>query len=177
MGSEMCIRDSGDTVHVLVDRAEERRPEINRLLAENSISVIDLQPVSAGLEDIFVSQLSGREGRPERLGSAGKPLATTAKKDRQPENTIQVTDLSKKFGDFTAVDHVSFSIGRGEIFGLLGPNGSGKTTTIRMITGLLKPTEGNASVLGGDMTPQEAMDAVQALAETLPWIGVPQGEA
>jgi len=141
----------GDTVHVLVDRAEERRPEINRLLAENSISVIDLQPVSAGLEDVFVSQLSGREGRPERLGSAGKPLATAAKKDRQPENTIQVTDLSKKFGDFTAVDHVSFSIGRGEIFGLLGPNGSGKTTTIRMITGLLKPTEGNASVLGGDM--------------------------
>jgi ABC-2 type transport system ATP-binding protein len=150
----------GDTVHVLVDRVEKRRPEINRLLAENSISVIGLQPISAGLEDVFVSQLTGREERPESLSTARKSVDTAAKKDSQPETTIQVTDLSKKFGDFTAVDRVSFSIGRGEIFGLLGPNGSGKTTTIRMITGLLKPTEGNASVLGDDMS--KMADIVQA---------------
>jgi len=150
----------GDTVHVMVDRVEDRRPEIDRLLKENSISVIDLRRISAGLEDVFVTRLAGREERPESLSPAENPVDTAAKKGSPPETTIQVTDLSKKFGDFTAVDRVSFSVGRGEIFGLLGPNGSGKTTTIRMITGLLKPTEGNASVLDDDMS--KMADIVQA---------------
>ena len=61
---------------------------------------------------------------------------------------VQVDGLTKKFGDFTAVDHVNFQVRRGEIFGFLGPNGAGKTTTIRMLLGLIKPTEGTASVLG-----------------------------
>ena len=60
--------------------------------------------------------------------------------------TIQVNNLTKKFGDFTAVDKVSFSINEGEIFGLLGPNGAGKTTTISMLSTILKPTSGEALV-------------------------------
>jgi ABC-2 type transport system ATP-binding protein len=64
---------------------------------------------------------------------------------------VQVNGLTKKFGDFTAVDRVSFQVHRGEIFGFLGPNGAGKTTTIRMLLGLIKPTEGTASVLGHDI--------------------------
>ncbi len=142
----------GDTVHVMVDRAEERRAEINRLLKEHSISVIDLRRISAGLEDVFVTQLTGLEDKQKSRTAAENSVATVLKKDGQYETTIEVTDLSKKFGDFTAVDRVSFNIARGEIFGLLGPNGSGKTTTIRMITGLLKSTEGKAFVLGGDMS-------------------------
>ncbi len=62
--------------------------------------------------------------------------------------TIQTTDLVKKFGDFTAVNQVSFTVKKGEIFGFLGPNGSGKTTTIRMMLGLLRPTSGSIEVLG-----------------------------
>jgi ABC-2 type transport system ATP-binding protein len=62
--------------------------------------------------------------------------------------------LTKKFGDFTAVDHVSFTIERGEIFGFLGPNGAGKTTTIRMLLGLLRPTSGRAYVLSYDIVRQ-----------------------
>ena len=61
---------------------------------------------------------------------------------------IVVQDLTKKFGDFMAVDHVSFTVDAGQIFGWLGPNGAGKTTTIRMLLGLLKPTSGNTYVLG-----------------------------
>ena len=61
---------------------------------------------------------------------------------------IVVEDLTKKFGDFTAVDHVSFNVNAGQIFGWLGPNGAGKTTTIRMLLGLMKPTSGNTYVLG-----------------------------
>ncbi len=59
-------------------------------------------------------------------------------------NDIRVKDLTKKFNDFTAVDHISFTVESGELFGLLGPNGAGKTTTIRMLTGILRPTEGTA---------------------------------
>jgi ABC-2 type transport system ATP-binding protein len=64
---------------------------------------------------------------------------------------VEVVELTKKFGDFTAVDGVTFSIQRGEIFGFLGPNGAGKTTTIRMLLGLLAPTSGQATVLGYDI--------------------------
>jgi len=64
---------------------------------------------------------------------------------------IEARELVKKFGALTAVDAVSFAIGQGEIFGMLGPNGSGKTTTIRMLCGLLSPTSGEATVAGADV--------------------------
>lgn len=67
---------------------------------------------------------------------------------------LRVEDLSKTFGRFTAVDHISFAVDRGQIFGFLGPNGSGKTTTIRMLLGLLKPSAGVAEVLGLDIARQ-----------------------
>ena len=70
------------------------------------------------------------------------------------ENSVEVHQLTRNFGDFTAVDHISFEIPKGEIFGLLGPNGAGKTTTIRMLCGLLKPTGGEARVLGFDVAGQ-----------------------
>lgn len=61
---------------------------------------------------------------------------------------IRVENLLKKFGEFTAVDHISFQVGRGEIFAFLGPNGAGKTTTIKMLTTLLKPTDGALEIDG-----------------------------
>jgi ABC-2 type transport system ATP-binding protein len=70
------------------------------------------------------------------------------------EHSVVAEGLTKKFGDFTAVDHISFRIRTGEIFGFLGPNGSGKTTTIRMLLGLLRPTEGGGIVLGYDVVKQ-----------------------
>ena len=67
-----------------------------------------------------------------------------------PEPIIITENLTRRFGDFTAVDHVNFTVNPGEIVGSLGPNGCGKTTTIRMLLGLLEPTEGRATVLGFD---------------------------
>ncbi len=61
---------------------------------------------------------------------------------------VVVNNLTRKFGNFTAVDSISFSIPRGEIFGLLGPNGAGKTTTMRMLCGILQPTSGTATYSG-----------------------------
>ena len=66
------------------------------------------------------------------------------------ENAIEVTDLTKHYGNVTAVDGVTFRVAKGEFYGLLGPNGAGKTTTIRMLTGLTKPTSGTAKVAGKD---------------------------
>jgi ABC-2 type transport system ATP-binding protein len=64
---------------------------------------------------------------------------------------ITVENLTKKFGDFTAVDNISFEVGKGEIFGFLGANGAGKTTAMRMLCGLLKPTSGKGIVAGYDI--------------------------
>jgi len=63
---------------------------------------------------------------------------------------IYVENLTRRFGDFVAVDHINFEVNEGEVVGYLGPNGSGKTTTIRMLLGLLEPSEGEATVLGFD---------------------------
>src|SRR5213592_5047817 len=67
------------------------------------------------------------------------------------EPMIEVDRLTKRFGTFTAVDHVSFSVGKGSIFGFLGPNGSGKTTLIRMLCGMLEPSDGTARIGGHDI--------------------------
>jgi ABC-2 type transport system ATP-binding protein len=66
--------------------------------------------------------------------------------------TISVQHLTKRFGDFTAVDDVSFVVQKGELFALLGPNGAGKSTTIKMLTTLLKPTSGSLALAGHDVT-------------------------
>lgn len=68
---------------------------------------------------------------------------------------IKAHDLVKKFGDFTAVDHISFDVRKGEIFGFLGPNGAGKTTTIRVLCTLSRPTEGSGTVAGFDIVKED----------------------
>ncbi len=69
----------------------------------------------------------------------------------EADGAVVVEDLTKRFGDFVAVDQISFTIEEGEIFGFLGPNGAGKSTTIRMLAGLLLPSEGRATVAGMDV--------------------------
>jgi len=71
-----------------------------------------------------------------------------------PDPMIQCEGLTKRFGHFTAVDHVTFKVDKGSIFGFLGPNGSGKSTVIRMLFGLLEPTEGKCSIAGFDVATQ-----------------------
>src|SRR5947199_4825948 len=65
--------------------------------------------------------------------------------------SVEVENLTRVFGAFTAVDHISFRVRTGQIFGFLGPNGAGKSTTIRMLAGILPPTSGNGRVSGFDM--------------------------
>ena len=87
-----------------------------------------------------------------KLPSAQPPI--------HPSAAVEVSELSRHFGDFVAVDRVSFTVEKGEIFGFLGPNGAGKTTTIKMLTGLLSPTSGSARVAGHDVETQ--IDLIRA---------------
>lgn len=80
---------------------------------------------------------------------------------KRMDNIIEIRDLTKRFGRFTAVDGIDFSIRRGEILGFLGPNGAGKTTTIKMIIGLLKITEGDVFVKG--MNVKRDLKAIKAI--------------
>jgi len=72
----------------------------------------------------------------------------------ETEHAIEVSNLTKRYGDLIAVDHINFNVRKGEVFGFLGPNGAGKTTTIRMLTGISTPAEGTATISGFDIRRQ-----------------------
>ena len=101
----------------------------------------ELAPVAPRFEDAFVELLGGGPGGGSVIADCMPPV------DVPQEITVECTDLTRTFGDFTATDQVSFKVRKGEIFGLLGPNGAGKSTTFKMLCGLLKPTSGHAHVM------------------------------
>ncbi|MDL2216197.1 ABC transporter ATP-binding protein, partial [Desulfovibrio sp. OttesenSCG-928-M14] len=109
------------------------------------------QIAEARFEDAFIDILGG--------GPDGKSLLSDAITDKPDTGapTIEAKGLSKSFGDFTAVKDSSFSIRRGEIFGLLGPNGAGKSTTFKMLCGLLRPSAGQASIMGIDLAKSSSL--------------------
>ena len=141
----------GDTIHIMIDEGEKRRSEVKDLLEQENIIVQNIWNIPPSLEDTFVNRLTGLEEKPPNQNTHNSLAGASVKEKERSEIAIKVSDLTRKFGDFTAVDRVSFEVKGGEIFGLLGPNGSGKTTTIRVITGLLTPTSGSVHVLGQDM--------------------------
>ncbi len=104
-----------------------------------------LEPVAPRFEDAFMDILGGVCGRESELAKRAPQVAATS------EMVVVADHLTKKFGTFTAADQIAFQVPRGEIFGLLGPNGAGKSTTFKMLCGLLRPTEGKASVNGVDL--------------------------
>jgi len=124
---------------------------------ESGFQGMQYEPVEPRLEDAYVELLGGpRKGEsllargwpapsPLAAGGAGPPGAASA---RDAGALVRAVDLTRRFGDFVAADHVGFEVRAGEIYGLLGPNGAGKSTTFRMLCGLLKPTAGDASVAG-----------------------------
>ena len=115
--------------------------------AREAIAGLNATPVEPRFEDGFMVLLretaAHEAGVDIRLQRPLPPVAEGA--------VVEVRDLVKRFGNFTAVNHVSFEVRRGEIFGLLGPNGAGKTTTFRMLCGLLPPTGGILEIAGLDV--------------------------
>jgi ribosome-dependent ATPase len=113
-----------------------------RVLATGSPAELKAGTRAATVEDAFIALL------PEELRGDHRKLKIPPHLVLGVEPVITARDLTCRFGDFTAVDRVSFTIERGEIFGFLGSNGCGKTTTMKMLTGLLPPTEGQALLFG-----------------------------
>lgn len=131
----------GDAVRVVL-REGAGREEVDALADEVGAQ---LEPVQARFEDAFIDLLGGGPGGTSALAERMEPVKLDS------DIAVSCKDLTKRFGDFTATDSVSFEVRRGEIFGLLGPNGAGKSTTFKMLCGLLKPTEGEAHVVGHDL--------------------------
>ena len=131
----------GDAVRVVL-RDGAGRAEIDALADEVGAK---LEPVQPRFEDAFIDLLGGGPGGTSALAERIDPVKLDS------EIAVSCKELTKRFGDFTATDSVSFQVHRGEIFGLLGPNGAGKSTTFKMLCGLLKPTAGEAHVVGHDL--------------------------
>ncbi|BCS55291.1 ATP-binding cassette domain-containing protein [Geobacter sp. SVR] len=121
------------------------------------------------LEEVVIAAIGGKPSPPFTKGGPGgiSPLSQQAHPSQSPsgpfgsfvkgggmEPAVALDHLTKRFGDFTAVDGVSLTVDRGEIFGFLGPNGAGKSTTIRMLCGILTPTSGKGTVAGFDIVSQ-----------------------
>ena len=113
-----------------------------RVIAAGDTAQILAQTKASTLEEAYIALQ-----RPERRGDRTQ-LAIPELQPSDGPPAIAADNLTMRFGDFTAVDHVSFRIQRGEIFGFLGSNGCGKTTTMKMLTGLLPASEGRAELLG-----------------------------
>ena len=147
-----------------------------RLVLKPGASAPDLATLEAGsgaclkeveprLEDAFIDLLGGSHSGGSPLAERTDPVLLAPGQD--PEAVIEARALTRRFGSFTATDQVSFRVTQGEVFGLLGPNGAGKSTTFKMECGLLKPTEGQALVLGLDLkhSPSEARQHLGYMAQ------------
>ena len=117
-----------------------------KVIAQGAPKEILAQAQKTTLDDAFIALLP-----PEKRGQHQEVIVRPRAESDDKTPAIEAEGLTRRFGDFVAVDHVSFRIGRGEIFGFLGSNGCGKTTTMKMMTGLLPVTEGSAKLFGKPM--------------------------
>lgn len=145
----------------LVLRDAARPPDLSALDAGANAT---LEPAPPRLEDAFISLLGGGPGGESVLASV---MANIPQAAPGAPPVIEARALTKRFGDFVATDQVSFAVARGEIFGLLGPNGAGKSTTFKMECGLLKPSAGQALVMGVDLksSPVQARQKLGYMAQ------------
>jgi ribosome-dependent ATPase len=119
--------------------------DAGRVLATGTPAELMARTGTSDLEQCFIALL------PEEKRKGHKELTIPPRDTTRRELAIEARGLTQRFGDFTAVDHVTLSIERGEIFGFLGSNGCGKSTTMKMLTGLLPPTEGTATLFGSSV--------------------------
>jgi ABC-2 type transport system ATP-binding protein len=138
----------GDHIRVVTENTAP--PDLNILLP--GVSGVAMTPVPPRFEDSFVALLKAKSGSENVLPSTstGKIVSGIAQSDGG-KPVIEVNALQRRFGDFYAVNNLTFSVAKGEVFGLLGANGAGKSTTFRMLCGLLPPSGGTLRVAGANL--------------------------
>lgn len=139
----------GSVLRVYVDEAASEEAGKQVRAALDGLSVKEIRAIEPELEDAFVALLRQRKLAGESV--AQEPVTSLAELTPRDEIAIEAQGLTRDFDHFRAVDQVSFRVRQGEIFGLLGANGAGKTTVIKMLTGILQPTDGEGHVAGADM--------------------------
>lgn len=151
----------GDSVHLVCRDLETAQRKAREVLEKDGIPYGHMGEEKASLEDVFVSLLGQSRSEAQEPGDTGSTpgqAAGTALHMSHYANgkelAVRVKDLSRHFGDFVAVNRLSFEVPQGQIFGFLGPNGAGKSTTIRMLCGLLTPSGGEGTVGGFDVRTQ-----------------------
>ena len=144
----------GTNVHVVCEDYQATENEIKKILDGEHLEYDAIREMAPGLEDVFVSVLDEPEAEvDEKAVQAGESVKTIGT-DVVGDIAVTVENLTRRFGDFVAVNNVSFEVRKGEIFGFLGPNGAGKSTVIRMLCGLLTPSDGGGTVAGYDVNRQ-----------------------
>jgi ABC-2 type transport system ATP-binding protein len=137
----------GESVRLVMQ--SDARPDAARLLPDNKS--LSIHPVPPRLEDSFVTMLRKRRPKVAVMKSPGAMTAKPVRSTNGAGPVIDVENVKRRFGDFYAVKGVTFRVDRGEVFGLLGANGAGKSTMFRMLCGLLPATEGSLRVAGLDL--------------------------
>lgn len=135
----------GDHLDVMVKDATAGEKLTRETLQRAGIDVVSIETASPTLENTFVAMLRHVE---DEVRAKAFPVKREFQKRPTEAIAIGARELTKTFGAFTAVDHVSLEVRYGEVYGLLGANGAGKTTTIKMLCGLLEPTDGTAELAG-----------------------------
>jgi ABC-2 type transport system ATP-binding protein len=158
ISAALSVNVFGDSVHVVCPDAVVAAGQVADALAAHKMTAEDIREIAPSLEDVFVSTL-GRGAPGPAAASEAASEATSAPPSAvltcpSGDAAVEVAGLTRRFGDFTAVDQIDFMVPHGEIFGFLGPNGAGKSTTIRMLCGLLAPSEGTGRVAGCDILTQ-----------------------
>jgi ABC-2 type transport system ATP-binding protein len=157
------IQRFGDRLDLLVHDPDAATRTVEATLAAAGLAVSDLSRDEPLLENVLVARLRSLGGEVRQVPFPGRHDHTAQK----GQVAIGGDRLTKQFGDFTAVDHVTLEVRFGEVYGLLGANGAGKTTVIRMLCGLLEPTSGDVQLAGDrrDVRSQEVRQRVGYMSQ------------
>ncbi len=148
--------DPADSAHPVVPtRANDPAIAMKQFLEQHGHSNLVIKEIEPTIEDCFIRLMGDVPPDTIQQSDAAPTIRSNPKPETMSDKAIVCKDLTKQFGDFVAVDKISFEVDPGEIYGFLGANGAGKTTAMRMLCGLSYPTSGQATVAGYDVFKQQ----------------------
>jgi ABC-2 type transport system ATP-binding protein len=155
----------------IVTAEDDATPDLT-LSPMSGLAKLPVQPTAPQFEDAYLAAMR-KQNLIAAITAFDAAAITPHDANLLHDVVIETKDLSKRFGDFTAVDCFSFSVQQGEIFGLLGPNGAGKSTTFKMLCGLIPPTSGKALVAGYDLATAraDARSRIGYMAQKFAYVG------